>query len=136
MDWMRCAVLACLLAMLMGSGGAMADSPAAFLETFNTEARKAGEGPGNSARGEEFFNKTHGNEWKCASCHGAVPTGRGEHAVTHKVIEPMAPAFNAQRFTDATKVDKWFRRNCKDVLARECTAREKADVLAWLLSLK
>jgi hypothetical protein len=48
----------------------------------------------------------------------------------------MAPAFNPQRFTDAAKVDKWFRRNCKDVLARECSAAEKADVLAWLLSLK
>jgi hypothetical protein len=31
------------------------------------------------------------------------------------------------------KVDKWFRRNCNDVLKRECTPVEKADVLAWLL---
>ena len=30
-------------------------------------------------------------------------------------------------------MDKWFRRNCNDVLSRECTAVEKADVLAWLL---
>jgi hypothetical protein len=42
-----------------------------------------------------------------------VPTGKGEHAVTDKVIEPMAPAFNPQRFTDAAKVEKWFRRNPK-----------------------
>lgn len=34
------------------------------------------------------------------------------------------------------KADKWFRRNCKDVLSRECTAAEKADVLAWLVQLK
>ena len=114
----------------------MADTPVSFLERFKAEARSAGEGPGNAARGQEFFNKTHGGEWKCASCHGAVPTGKGEHAVTRKVIEPMAPVFNPQRFTDAAKVDKWFRRNCKDVLSRECTAREKADVLAWLISLK
>lgn len=114
----------------------MADTPASFLERFNAEARSAGEGPGTAARGQDFFNKIHGSEWKCASCHGAVPTGKGEHAVTHKVIEPMAPAFNPQRFTDAAKVDKWFRRNCKDVLSRECTEREKADVLAWLISLK
>jgi hypothetical protein len=114
----------------------MADTPASFLERFNAEARSADEGPGNAARGQEFFNQTHGSEWKCASCHVAIPTGKGEHAVTHKVIEPMAPAFNPQRFTDAAKVDKWFRRNCKDVLSRECTAREKADVLTWLISLK
>ncbi|MFA5702619.1 MAG: DUF1924 domain-containing protein [Advenella sp.] len=26
-------------------------------------------------------------------------------------------------------------RNCKDVLARECTPSEKADVIAYLMSL-
>jgi hypothetical protein len=33
-------------------------------------------------------------------------------------------------------VDKWFRRNCNDTLNRVCTPQEKADVTAWLLSLK
>jgi len=37
---------------------------------------------------------------------------------------------------DPAKVEKWFRRNCNDVMGRECTAGEKADVLAWLLTLK
>ena len=136
MRWFRFVSMAGALALGLVGSGAMADTPASFLEKFNAEARSAGEGPGTAARGQEFFNNTHGSEWKCASCHGAVPTGKGEHAVTHKLIEPMAPAFNPQRFTDAAKVDKWFRRNCKDVLSRECTAREKADVLAWLISLK
>jgi hypothetical protein len=136
MPWFRFFPLASALALGCVVAVAMADTPASFLERFNAEARSAGEGPGTAARGQDFFNKIHGSEWKCASCHGAVPTGKGEHAVTHKVIEPMAPAFNPQRFTDAAKVDKWFRRNCKDVLSRECTAREKADVLAWLISLK
>ena len=136
MTWLRFLSVAGALALSGVVAGAMADTPASFLERFNAEARSAGEGPGNASRGQEFFNQTHGSEWKCASCHGAVPTGKGEHAVTHKVIESMAPAFNPQRFTDVAKVDKWFRRNCKDVLSRECTAREKADVLAWLISLK
>ena len=136
MTWFRFLSVAGALALSGVVAGAMADTPTSLLERFNAEARSAGEGPGNASRGQEFFNQTHGSEWKCASCHGAVPTGKGEHAVTHKVIEPMAPAFNLQRFTDVAKVDKWFRRNCKDVLSRECTAREKADVLAWLNSLK
>jgi hypothetical protein len=136
MPWFRFLSVAAALAVSGVVAGAMADTPASFLERLNAEARSAGEGPGNAARGQEFFNQTHGNEWKCASCHGAIPTGKGEHAVTHKVIEPMAPAFNPQRLTDAAKVEKWFRRNCKDVVLRECTAREKADVLAWLISLK
>ena len=37
---------------------------------------------------------------------------------------------------DRCRVEKWFRRNCNDVVGRECTAAEKADVLAWLLTLK
>jgi mono/diheme cytochrome c family protein len=115
---------------------AFADSPANLLDTYKTLAKGAGAAAGDVVRGQSFFNSTHGNEWKCASCHGAVPTGKGEHAITHKVIEPLAPAFNAQRFSDMAKTEKWFRRNCKDVLGRECSAAEKADVLAWLMTLK
>jgi hypothetical protein len=48
----------------------------------------------------------------------------------------MAPAFNPERFTELAKSEKWFRRNCNDVVGRECTATEKADVLVWLLSFK
>ena len=45
-------------------------------------------------------------------------------------------AANAKRFTDRTAVELNFRMNCKDVVGRECTAGEKADVLSWLLSIK
>ena len=38
--------------------------------------------------------------------------------------------------TDRSKVDNNFRLNCTDVVGRDCTAAEKADVLAWLLTLK
>jgi hypothetical protein len=89
-----------------------------------------------AARGQEFFTKTHGREWSCSSCHGAIPTQAGKHASTGKTIAPMAPAFNAERFTDKAKTEKWFRRNCNDVVGRECTAAEKADVLSWLITLK
>jgi Domain of unknown function (DUF1924) len=92
--------------------------------------------PGKADRGQAFFTAKHGKEWSCSSCHGQPPTAKGKHASTGKVIEPLAPAANPAAFTDAAKVDKWFRRNCKDVLARECSAAEKADVLAYLISLK
>lgn len=124
------------LVLTMASRMALADGPSNLLDTYKAQAKEAGLAAGDAPRGQSFFNSTHGNEWKCASCHGAVPTGKGEHAITHKVIEPLAPAFNPQRFSDLAKADKWFRRNCKDVLARECSAAEKADVLAWLLTLK
>ena len=92
--------------------------------------------PGDAERGRAFFETRHGGEWSCASCHGAPPTGAGRHAVTGKSVEPLAPARNPRAFTDAARVDKWFRRNCRDVLARECSAPEKADVLAYLEALR
>jgi hypothetical protein len=55
--------------------------------------------------------------------------------LTHKTIQPLAPAANPERFTQAPKVEKWFKRNCRDVLKRDCTAREKGDVLTYLLTL-
>lgn len=88
------------------------------------------------ARGQDFFTNTHGREWSCASCHGALPTQTGKHAATGKPIAALAPGFNPQRFTDTDKTEKWFRRNCNDVVGRACSPSEKADVLAWLLSLK
>lgn len=98
-------------------------------------AEQAG-APGVAQRGQSFFTNRHGGEWSCSSCHGHPPVVPGKHASTGKAIEPMAPAVSAKVFTDSARVDKWFRRNCNDVLRRECTAGEKADVLAYLLQLK
>jgi len=89
----------------------------------------------DAARGQAFFTTRQGREWSCSSCHTAMPTAGGKHASTGKAIEPLAPAAHAQRFTDVAKTEKWFRRNCNDVVGRECSAAEKADVLAWLVSL-
>jgi len=86
-------------------------------------------------RGQAFFTQRHGQEWSCSTCHTSDPRVVGRHAVTGKAIQPLAPVANAARLTDQAKVDKWFRRNCKDVLARECTAAEKGDVVAYLISL-
>jgi cytochrome c peroxidase len=92
--------------------------------------------PAQNARGQEFFTSKHGKEWSCSTCHTSNPLGEGKHATTGKVISPMAPAAHPQRFTDAAKTEKWFRRNCNDVVGRECTPAEKADFISWLLSLK
>lgn len=90
----------------------------------------------SAERGKAFFTSRHGSDLSCASCHGTPPTAQGKHASTGKLIEPLAPAINPARFTDTAKVNKWFTRNCKDVLSRECSGAEKADVLAYLTSLK
>ena len=90
----------------------------------------------SAQRGELFFKSTHGNDWSCASCHTGNPLAAGKHVKTGKAIAPLAPAANPQRFTDAAAVEKWFRRNCNDVLGRACTAQEKSDVTQYLMSLK
>jgi len=122
----------------MVATGALAETPADFNRTFEAAARQGSAGfAGFSAqRGEAFFNTTHGQEWSCASCHTKDPTAAGKHAKTDKPIKPLAPAANAERFTSQPKVEKWFKRNCNDVMGRVCTAQEKGDVLAYLMSLK
>ena len=118
--------------LLFASIHAMAATPAELLTGYSAQAGQ----PANAVKGEAFFKASHGQEWQCTSCHGKSPMSDGHHAGTNKAIEPLAPAANAKRFTDNAKAEKWFRRNCKDVLARECTAAEKADVLAWLIYLR
>ena len=107
-------------------------SPARQLSHWSTQAGAAG----NAEQGRVFFTSPHGGQWSCSSCHGNPPVKTGQHASTGKDIAPLAPAFNPRAFTDSARVDKWFRRNCNDVLKRECSAGEKADVLAYLIGLK
>jgi hypothetical protein len=124
-----------LAALLLGTLCAPSAQAATANELLQGYTAQAGAAP-VASRGQQFFTTTHGKEWSCSTCHGAVPTGTGKHAATGKSITALAPAANAERFTDAGKTEKWFRRNCNDVVGRECTATEKADMLSWLLTLK
>lgn len=120
------------VASLFIAASALALPPTEMLQGYSAQAGAAAQ----PERGRQFFGARHGREWSCSSCHGAVPMQPGRHAATGRAIGALAPAANAQRFTDPAKTEKWFRRNCNDVLGRECSAAEKADVLAWLLSLQ
>ena len=108
-----------------------ATTPQDLLKSYETQSSKA-----NPTRGEQFFNAKHGKEWSCASCHENPPNHDTKHIVTGKVIKPLAPSANPIRFTDEAKAEKWFKRNCNDVLGRDCTAQEKADVFSWLMTVK
>jgi mono/diheme cytochrome c family protein len=117
---------------------AWAGTPFDLQRRFEAEARATTPGFGSFSvqRGEAFFKGTHGSDWSCATCHTGNPLGPGKHSRTGKSIAPLAPSANPARFTDVAAVDKWFRRNCNDVLGRACTAQEKGDVLRYLMSLK
>lgn len=125
-----------LLPFLLTAMPAMAQdtSPDTLLARY---AAEAGAGP-SAERGKALFLSDHAggkpDTPSCTTCHGQDPRGMGQ-ARTGKTIEPMAPSANAARFTDSAHVEKWFGRNCDSVLGRACTAAEKADILAWLISL-
>jgi hypothetical protein len=125
-------VLAAITALLAG-GLAHAETPADFLDRFQAEARQSEPSfAASSERGGRFFNTIHDRDWSCATCHTRNPGAAGKHATTGKAIQPMAPAVNPERLTSARSVEKWFARNCRDVLGRICSAAEKADVVAYL----
>lgn len=110
-------------------------TPAALLQQLEAAAR-AGDArfAGFSAqRGAAFFADKHGRDLSCSTCHQADPRAVGRHASTGREIAPLAPSANPQRFTDAAKTAKWFKRNCNDVLGRACTPVEKGDLITWLL---
>lgn len=122
----------------LAAGTSLAATPAGELARFEAEAKAAAPAFGgfSAQRGEAFFKATHGKEWSCATCHTAKPSDAGKHAVTGRRIAPLAPSANAERFSDSANVDKWFRRNCNDVVGRPCTALEKGDVLQFLMTVK
>jgi hypothetical protein len=128
--------LAALTVALSVVTGATAQTPMDIQQSLEAAARQesAGFGGFSAQRGAAFFKATHGRDWSCASCHTSNPTAVGRHAKTNKDIAPLAPSANAERFTRPDKVEKWFRRNCNDVLGRACSSAEKGDILAYLLS--
>ena len=89
----------------------------------------------SAATGQKFYTTKVGT-LSCASCHTDSPMAAGKHASTNKEILPLAPAANPKRFTDAANVEKWFKRNCNDVLKRTCSTQEKGDFMSYVLSVK
>ena len=69
----------------------------------------------------------------CTTCHGKDTRSAGR-ALTGKTIEPVAVSVTPTRYTDPAKVEKWFKRNCNEVLGRECTPLEKGDWLSAMIS--
>lgn len=100
-------------------------------DTMIAELRLQITGEFSAEAGAAFWAKDFDGK-SCTTCHTDSLYGRGRHQKTGKIIEPMAPSVNPERLTDRRKIDKWFLRNCKWTLGRQCTVREKGDVLLWL----
>lgn len=122
------------LLMLAGAAPALAETPQQIQASYIAEAAH-GFKP-SAERGRELFVKQWGISERtpsCTSCHGKDMHAQGRHVKTGKPIAPLAPVVNAERFTDVKQVAKWFKRNCKEVLGRECSATEKADFIQFAI---
>jgi len=92
----------------------------------------------DAERGKKFWDKENVSEEDgkirtCHTCHGDDLTKSGKHIKTKKVIDPLAQSVNAERFTELKKIEKWFKRNCKWTVGRECTDQEKGDLIKYLI---
>jgi len=122
---MKISLNSMLMVLLCASGVAGAD----VVDDRLTEYKAQGAGGFSAAAGQALWTKPFqdaktGESRRCATC--------GKHAETGKRIEPMKPAVNPKRLTDARQVEKWFLRNCKWTLGRECTPQEKGDFLLFI----
>ncbi len=136
---MKYSALYLLVGMTLVSAGGNMD---AYMSTLEKEARLADPGFNGFeySRGEKiYFSKHRGKRGKivsCSSCHTENLSASGKHLFTGKVIKPLSPFANPQRFSKVKKVKKWLRRNFKDVYKREGTAQEKGDVLTFMMRRK
>ena len=149
---------------LIAAGELFADTPEQILEGYAMQARA--EDPGfagfSAERGGAFYREPHvikgAGIWSCSSCHLKDPRysvrahrtdipcrachviNDWEHPEPEKakkrVIESFAPSANAIRLRDARRVENFLKLNCLLLMQRECSTREKGDVIAWLLSIE
>ena len=129
-----------ILGLLLVSFGSHAETPQQIRQIYASEAANQQAGFTASAkRGEALFRQRFALNDKmpaCTSCHTDSPLNIGQHAVTGKSVKPLAVATNAERFADAAKVEKWFGRNCKEVVGRACTPAEKADFVTYMSEVR
>lgn len=128
--WLALTLSCCATAVL-------AETPQQLQSQYAAQARAEQHGYVPSAkRGAAFFRQpfaVNGDFPSCTSCHTDNPMNEGRHAVTGKQIKPLAVAANPARFSDPAHVEKWFGRNCRDVVGRQCSNAEKADFITYLM---
>ena len=113
-----------------------------YMNTLKAEAKSADASftGFDYARGEKIFTTEHigkkGKLISCVSCHTANLSKNGRNEHTGKVIEPLSPQANPQRFTEVREVKKWLKRNFNDVYNRVGTAQEKGDVIIYIINKK
>lgn len=89
--------------------------------------------------GKEFYTRKQmvkGKDLACATCHTDNPVNKGKHNETGKEIQPMAPSANPKRFSDLNESAKGFTKHCKQVYGKDCSAKDKGNFIAYVLTFK
>ena len=115
-----------------GIAGPREDQLAGYAKAANAAASGFSAERGKALHTQNFASGK-ANTPACTSCHGKDTRAAGRTLVG-KQIEPMALSVSPSRYTDPAKVEKWFKRNCTEVLGRECSAQEKGDWLSFMFS--
>ncbi len=158
----RLVVAMLLAASLMHA--ARADGPADLLARYEVLARSEEPSFGgfSAERGRAFYFARRPlsgpGDASCSSCHLEDPRQgfrahrapvlcRACHVINDdehpdpehakkRHVGAFAPGANPERFNDWQRVERYFAVNCRLLLRRNCTAREKGDLITWLLSLE
>lgn len=121
-------------AISMASGASIAGPREDLLAQYAAAAKTAGF---SAARGQTLHTQNFAggkpDTPACTTCHGKDPRSAGR-TPNGKTIEAAAVSATPTRYTDPAKVEKWFKRNCNEVLGRECTPQEKGDWLSYMIS--
>ena len=131
-------VILLLTALLLPATGVAAprDALLATLAVAAKDADPAFSGF-SAARGEKLhltrFTGGKAQTPSCTSCHGDDPRSAGR-TPAGKTIDALALSVTPTRYGDPAKVDKWFKRNCQEVLGRQCTALEMGDWLSFMIA--
>jgi cytochrome c peroxidase len=138
------ALLLILLPVLMTPGRSYSEAGfnpeiTAFVHSLEKQAKKDDSSfkGFDEKRGRAIFFEERPNEKigkiSCATCHTSDLKKSGK-TTAGKLIEPLAPSVNKKRLASVEELDKWLKRNFKQVYNREGTAREKGDVLTFINS--
>lgn len=120
-----------ILSLLMALPVNYVQADEATIDTLLQAYVSRGATEADAEQGRRLWLKKYSDR-SCASCHTDDLTVSGRHVKTNKLIKPMAPSVNPERLTDRKKIEKWFKRNCKWTMGRECSAQEKADFLLYI----
>jgi hypothetical protein len=133
--FVKIAAVAAALSALLVLPASANDVVAALLKQYEKQgASRFAAASAQAMWTKSFEQPKSGEKRQCSTCHSEDLRRPGKHATTGKRIEPLAPSVNPKRLTDAEHIEKWFLRNCKWTLDRECTPQEKGDFLMMIVA--